>query len=493
MPASQTSDSPDRAASPDKEAWRILAAAPKDTGDAHRVARAGFLLGVFATVIPLGAVDVAPFAIALAVNSAVLAYTCFVQWRNRDVMRLYATAAGLLSVLGAWVVAQAVTLSDHPWAHPVWNELSRKLGETSGAISVDPSATLAAFPTLAMPFFIFMSALALHQSDAAALRLYRALTLFGLALAVYGIVQHEILSTHLILGTRVDRTKSLTAVFVNRNSAGACLGLSLLLALGLCARNARHLALVKVARRLLAPRLEWDRPARLLLGLCACGVIVLALLLTQSRGTIVAAICAAGLAVLLFLGDPARQRVRRSPWRAALAAAVWVATSGLVLFLFASRTLVRVEAQGLEDGRWCTFRSTIRAIGDHPLLGTGFGTFSQVFPAYRIAACGTDGVWERAHNSFLEAILGLGLIVIVPLGFGLMKLVKTYRIGLVQRRRQRFAPAVGLAALLFITIASLVDFPTQVPGVAAYFAAILGVTCAISLGRGTPAEDSKIK
>ncbi len=78
--------------------------------------------------------------------------------------------------------------------------------------------------------------------------------------------------------------------------------------------------------------------------------------------------------------------------------------------IFAERSVYRMQEQGGEDGRWCSFASTIEAIMAHPIFGTGFGAFQDVFPAYRNADCaGIFGVWDRAHNVFLEGYLGLGL------------------------------------------------------------------------------------
>ena len=70
-------------------------------------------------------------------------------------------------------------------------------------------------------------------------------------------------------------------------------------------------------------------------------------------------------------------------------------------------------------GNWSAAASMIR---DHPLFGTGLGTFGTVFPSYR-----REGMNETryAHCSWLQlpAELGLGIVpplLLVPLGAWLL-------------------------------------------------------------------------
>jgi O-antigen ligase len=157
--------------------------------------------------------------------------------------------------------------------------------------------------------------------------------------------------------------------------------------------------------------------------------------------------------------------------------------------LFAGRSLHRMEAQSAADARWCSFASTIEAIEDHPWLGTGFAAFQDVFPTYRKAECaGIHGVWDRAHNFFLEGYLGLGLPFAIALCAGYGALVGVGLRGLRRRRRLRFAPAMGLASLLLASLHAIVDFSPQIPGFAVYFAAVMASTLTISSGNGARAS-----
>ena len=115
-----------------------------------------------------------------------------------------------------------------------------------------------------------------------------------------------------------------------------------------------------------------------------CLIVAVALFLTQSRGAVGATFvgAVAGVALMAMRPITADEPTGRVPVRRALAAAFAGILAVVGLFaLFAGRSVHRLEAQSGEDGRACAFASTIEAIKDHPIVGTGFGAFQDVFPA----------------------------------------------------------------------------------------------------------------
>lgn len=134
----------------------------------------------------------------------------------------------------------------------------------------------------------------------------------------------------------------------------------------------------------------------------------------------------------------------------------------------------------------CAYRATIAAIRDTGWLGSGFGTFQDVFPAYRTADCGLYGHWDMAHNVFLEGWLVAGLAFPICAGLAYYELVRAFGTGIRRRRRYRFAAMSGLGILVLLTLHSLVDFSLQVPGFSLLAAAALGAGTAVSL-RSRPA------
>jgi len=220
----------------------------------------------------------------------------------------------------------------------------------------------------------------------------------------------------------------------------------------------------------------------------SCLIVAIALFLTQSRGavgaTFIACVAAAALISTrrLTADRPTGEFVS---WRryAPLIASL-VVVIGLFA-LFAGRSVYRMQEQGSDDARWCSFSSTLAAIRDNWIFGAGFGAFQDVFPVYRDPDCaGIVGVWERAHNFFLEGWLGLGLPFVAALAIGYLVLVGAFIGGIRIRHKFRYIPVLGLAALILASLHSIVDFSLQIPGVGVYFAAIMAATVTVSLGRG---------
>jgi O-antigen ligase len=247
-------------------------------------------------------------------------------------------------------------------------------------------------------------------------------------------------------------------------------------------------------RKLAALDIGWrDKQGMLLLHGLFCLIIAVALFLTQSRGAVGATFIGAVAGVALMALRPLtadKPRERSGRWRryATILGAICVIIGAFSLF--AGRSVYRMEAaQNAEDARWCSFASTIQAIKDHPIFGTGFGAFQDVFPPYRNAECGgIYGVWDRAHDSFLEGYLGLGVPFAIAASAAYGVLIWILLRGLRERHRLRFVPAMGIAALVTVSLHSVVDFSLQIPSMNVYFAAMMAATVSISLGGGGSRE-----
>ena len=80
----------------------------------------------------------------------------------------------------------------------------------------------------------------------------------------------------------------------------------------------------------------------------------------------------------------------------------------------------------------------------------------------------------EAHNSYLEALLGLGAPVAIILFVGLGALVAQCLRGTLIRKRDRLAPSVAVGASLIVACHGLIDFSIQLQGIALSYAALLG-------------------
>jgi O-antigen ligase len=447
---------------------------------ATKVLRVGLIAVILATIVPYGAVSPSWFYGAAFMNGLVFAATLAIPFRNMELLRVYRTALVVMVLLVGYLVLQTVYLPRGAFAHSIWGTVRGPLGLDGGTISVNPAGTLASIPLIVHPFLIFMGTLVLHQSNDAAVGFFRQLSFIGAGIAAFGLVQHLLFPNKLLLGPKLYYVDSVTGTFVNRNSAATLFGVAALLLAAMVVRQLDELRAHDPLDQ--GEPNDRQKQQRMLLGLVALfALVLLAEFLTHSRGGLLATfppliLLAAWFGYSLLPAGASRAM------RVGLAVGT-VALFGLLFSVFGARSLLRLEQGGAEDNRWCIYQSTLAAIRDNPWLGTGFGTFDQVFPVYRNPECGIFGLWDRAHNSFLEGYLGMGLPFAIALVFVLGYLISVFMTGYRARRRYRIIPLVGLATLLLILLHSAVDFSLQIPGVSAYVAAALGAAVAISLAR----------
>ena len=94
-----------------------------------------------------------------------------------------------------------------------------------------------------------------------------------------------------------------------------------------------------------------------------------------------------------------------------------------------------------------------------------------------------------AHNSYLEALQGLGLIFGTLLIAAVMMLAVKCLKGATTRHAHLTPLRVAAGVCLLIGLHSLVDFSLQIQAVALTFAAILGAGVAQSESSRAPTED----
>ncbi|HYV28540.1 MAG TPA: O-antigen ligase family protein, partial [Candidatus Eisenbacteria bacterium] len=219
--------------------------------------------------------------------------------------------------------------------------------------------------------------------------------------------------------------------------------------------------------------------------------MIVGLLLTFSRGGWFAT--AIGLVVFLAWGGFRG----RAMWRqlAAGAGALCV----LVLLLFAipsTRNYLRLTMSPKTEeasvplrepslkGRTVLWSATWRIIQDHPILGTGVGTWQWVHQKYREPAM--QATADYAHNDILQTtseygVVGAGLIVAVLIGF----YRHARRLGTEGVTSEQRAFAMGaLLAVTILLVHSWFDFNLHIPGNALFFCAILGLVAGMEVPEG---------
>jgi hypothetical protein len=398
---------------------------------------------------------------------------------------LLAVALALALLIGTWSLLQTLPQAPSDLSNPVWATVL-----PAGAlrpVSVAPGDTLAALVPTLLPFAVFIAALLLFPDDAGAAFLLRCVALSGVGCALFGVIEFLFFPQTLLFGPKLHYVGSLTATFTNRNTAATFLGTVLLLVVGqgFVAWQQRNGGGRQSARH--------AGPA-LVLWVLGAMIVLTALLLTQSRAGVAASLL--GLAVSgglqLALSRPGRPgaRPRGAAWprRLArlLAGLLGALFAVLVMGAFAGRVLLRVGVQGDEDGRFCMLPGMLRLLQDNWLLGSGLGTFRSVFPAYRNPVCGLSGIWDRAHDFYVEGWISLGVPFLIICSLGAAVLVAVIVRAILYRRRFRPLAIAALGVLVLVAAHATLDFSLQIPGFAAVFATLMAAISTLALGRVAP-------
>ncbi|KAA0680783.1 1,4-beta-xylanase [Neorhizobium sp. P12A] len=448
-----------------------------------------FLVIVVTSLLFFGSVGQAPFAIVASSMFALAVMVVSYFGEPERARTPFHIALAILLVLTLWAFLQTLNLPFDTSSSSLWHSAQLLLGTKQSSISVAPADTVEAILRIAMPLVTFIVALILSSTDDRSKALISCLGLVGGAIGLFGLFQFLISPATLIVVEKHFYTDSLTTVFVNRNTAATFLGVTILTLSVLAWEKARKVDV----RRAVVQMQDWRSPRgggtiRATVYLILLGASLAALLLTKSRAGIASTFIA-----LLFLapymamnwsseretGFGNTALGRRSIVRWAIASIVILA----VFLVLSGQVLMRAQVRGSDDARFCILPGIFRALSEHYLVGTGFGTFQWIFPAYRDPDCGIWGVWDRAHDSYLEGALNLGVIFPVALLLGFGALVFFLREGLKSRKKLRHYPALGFAALILVSLHSAIDFSLQIPGFAVFFAALMAPVISIAVGR----------
>jgi O-antigen ligase len=393
--------------------------------------------------------------------------------KNGPVRPMICRALFLCIGLALWVGLQSLRLPLWLPVHPIWHDLATTLGTDYGYLSVNPSTTWRALPILILPILIFVTSVIITQDKALARRFWFTLTYVGLLVVVVCVMRQVLFPDSLVFSGQALRNGQFSGVFINRNVAAAAFGLTGFAVLGSLAIHLGQDQSLRKGRDKRNPsKYYWKY---VFLG-GALFLTAVCLILTRSRaGSLFSLVLILPCLFIIVRNGVRNQLAPVEPWRRrAVSIVVGLITLAIFLAAYGEPVLSRVETTK-DDLRWCTWAATIDAIKDHLVFGTGLGTFYDIFPMYRKATCdGTNLIWLRAHNSFLELYLVLGLPSLFFAGAVIVSLGQTVSTGMRHRQAFKGVPIAMAGAIIFVGTHSLVDFPLQIPGIALYFAALMG-------------------
>lgn len=175
---------------------------------------------------------------------------------------------------------------------------------------------------------------------------------------------------------------------------------------------------------------------------------------------------------------------------------------GALLWLFNSQqgeVFLALENAASTGNRMSIWGRTWAAIGDFMPLGSGLGTFAEVFRRFEDPAAVMNVYINHAHNDYLELLLEFGLLAVPVLGaFLLWWGARAGRIWLTPSANP-FARAAVVASAV-ILVHEIVDYPLRTAGISSLFVAGLvmmtmwvtgdGYLQIAARHRGTPSPDA---
>jgi O-antigen ligase len=372
----------------------------------------------------------------------------------------------LLAVL--WAFVQMTPLAGSELSHPLWAAAAELLGRpVSGLISVDPYATGTAVMRLFLYVAIFFMAVQLCRTAERAFLALNAIVAIAAAYALYGLVALALMPEQLLWLPRATYRGDLSPVFGGRAAYGAFAGIGLIAAIALLAKLVHRPAAAMSSRRAAILTLARTVGARLWMAAAAIVALAAAMLLTHSKGGMLAT----GLGAVALLCCLMTATRLGGVGRAAL---VGLVLGGILLTVHLVGEAMLEAGETASAGQKAALYELVRqAITDAPLLGHGYGAFESAFQSYGDGTL--EGYFPNAHSDYLELGFELGLPAAGLLVLAIGAVALRCLIGVYVRRRDILYPALAVACAVVAGAQALIDYSLQIPATSALLAFILGL------------------
>lgn len=423
--------------------------------------RHAFLFSLFVLVLLDGGAHYFGASVALVLFSGILVTTIGDVIHRPELRRIQMGSLLVVFAVIASAVWQTRWTTDPTIVHPNWRHLAEQFTEIGGTRSVSRSQPLWEMAGTILPFVAFAAAVPLFRRRHAIDEALTSLVFIGVIFATYGILQTLFFPDWHFFNERTAYVGSLSGFYVNRNSAAAFLTMTLMATLVTVERQVADTDALALRRSLSRLSGFSQSQRRILLLFFFFVVQLLALMLTRSRAGVVVGLCEVSVFFSTFAPRHFGRMHLRFSWTRAI---VLLAVVAVILSGLAAQTLHRLDVQGGEDGRWCIYPAVVRMIGDNLPWGVGLGGFRDGFASYRPPDCGLSGVWENAHNSYLQGFATLGVVF----GGALVAFTVLAAPPLLRAlRRDGSLVALTMAVVLVsigLALHSLIDFSLEIPG-----------------------------
>ena len=346
--------------------------------------------------------------------------------------------------------------------------VSAALPHSFETISIVPATSLVgALRSVIFGLFFVLMLETASQSDRIR-RISFVLFLGVAAHAALGLVLLKVMGDTAPWGEKEFSLGAATAGFVNRNSFATFLGF------GLC------LGIATLMERGSRPRTRTSRKPNILnvssietmALVMLLGLILLALLATQSRLGLVSSLAGGILTFVLMQARGDIGWIKLGVQTSALVAVALFATFGFVGGGVVDRLLFLM---GDSEGRMDIYRQMLTMIAARPWTGFGWDAFAPAFELYRALPVTSAAQVNLGHNTYLTLWVELGLVVgslpLVALAMIARRCLQNYR----HRTSLIAPPAAAIGAMLTAGLHSVGDFSLEIQANVFLFLAILAL------------------
>ena len=294
----------------------------------------------------------------------------------------------------------------------------------------------------------------------------RTFTVFGFSLAVFALVQKATSSNSLYWFRELTLGGNPFGPFVNRNHFAGLIGMLIPLGLGLA-----------ITQR--------EKEKKLLFGFMTV-IMAVSLFFSLSRGGTISFFTGVALfMVLMFQYDKGSRKL----WMIGFFVTVVLC---YVIYLGIDPLIERFYKTDISsEERIVVWSATWTAVRDFWLTGSGLGSFINIFPLYSPPSV-QGGVYDYAHNDYLEFFLETGLVgtifLVVFLALLLFTVLKNplrSRIGVLR--------AAALTSAFTMMVHSIFDFNLHILSNMLMFACILGMIAGMSIMKDNPENSNDMK
>lgn len=382
--------------------------------------------------------------------------------------RLARTTAWVLLILpGVYLIPLPLDSFSALPGREIYGEVLHALNSSAEwrSLSVYAHATESAWWACLPPMAVFLGLLQLPAHYVRTLTV--ALVVTAVAQATLGLIQYGDGPQSWFRFGNLNFTHSAVGTFANRNHLASMLALALPLATAFLVTAWWRRRVSTGGRRAIgggahAVHLAWWAFALLLL--------LLGLLFTGSRAGIIVGLLGLVISLLILARRVGRDGLLGLVGGVSVAAVALAAVIGLgpILARFSS-------TDALTDVRWTVFGSVFQAVGEFSPVGSGPGTFADVYPRFQPLAL--NYFVNHAHNDYLEWTVELGFLAVLAIlwvvSLYLYRWLTLWRTS-DGNETMLLQMGAGVAALV-MALHSALDFNFHIPANAIYFAACLAL------------------